>query len=48
MAGVSASPPDDALTLRLERDDEVDRTFLYALFAAARAAEMAATRSTRR
>ena len=39
---MNASPPDDALTLRPERDDEADRTFLYALFAATRAAEVAA------
>ena len=43
MATMSAAPPDGALTLRLERDDEVDRTFLYALFVATRAAELAAT-----
>ena len=34
---------DGGLTFRLARDDEADRTFLYALFAAAKAAEMAAT-----
>jgi GNAT superfamily N-acetyltransferase len=34
---------DGSLTFRLARDDEADRTFLYALFAAAKAAEMAAT-----
>ncbi len=39
---MNASPPDDALTLRPVRDDEADRTFLYALFAATRSAEMAA------
>ena len=42
MEGVSASPWDGALTLRPERDDEADRTFLFALFAATKAAEMAA------
>lgn len=36
------SPSDGALTPRPERDDEADGMFLYALFAAARAAEMAA------
>ena len=39
---MNASPPGDALTLRPERDDEADRTFLYALFAATRAVEMSA------
>ncbi len=39
---MSASPADGALTFRPERDDEADRTFLYALFAATKAAEMAA------
>ncbi len=43
MAIMSAAPPDGALTLRLERDDEDDRTFLYALFVATRTAELAAT-----
>ena len=33
---------DGGLTFRLARDDEADRTFLYALFVAAKAAEMAA------
>ncbi len=32
----------DALTLRLSRDDERDKTFLFGLFAATRAADMAA------
>src|SRR5271157_5805862 len=39
----NAFPPEGDLTLRPERDDEADRTFLYALFAAIRAAEMSAT-----
>jgi GNAT superfamily N-acetyltransferase len=38
----SASPADGALTLRPARDDHADRTFLYALFVAARETEMAA------
>jgi GNAT superfamily N-acetyltransferase len=42
MDGVSAPRSEDALTLRPERDDEADRTFLYRLFAATKAAEMAA------
>jgi GNAT superfamily N-acetyltransferase len=37
-----SAPADGALMLRLERDDEADRTFLYALFVATRTAEMAA------
>jgi GNAT superfamily N-acetyltransferase len=37
------SPPaDGALTFRPARDDEADRAFLYALFAATKAADMAA------
>jgi GNAT superfamily N-acetyltransferase len=41
MDGLSAPRSEDALTLRPERDDEADRTFLYRLFAATKAAEMA-------
>ena len=37
-----SSSADGALMLRPERDDEADKTFLYALFAATRAADMAA------
>lgn len=40
--GASLSPANAALTLRPARDDEADRAFLYALFVATRAAEMAA------
>src|SRR5271166_1559024 len=40
--GMSLSPVDDAVTLRPTRDDEADRAFLYALFAATKAADMAA------
>jgi GNAT superfamily N-acetyltransferase len=36
-----ASREHSALTLRLARDDEADRAFLYSLFAATRAAELA-------
>ena len=36
------SAANGALTLRLERDDEADKAFLYALFVATRAADMAA------
>ena len=42
MAGMSLPPADGALTLRPARDDEADRTFLYALFVATKAAETAA------
>jgi GNAT superfamily N-acetyltransferase len=37
-----SSPADGALTLRPVRDDEADRAFLYALFVARKAADMAA------
>jgi|SRR5271165_4584977 len=37
-----SSPAEGALTLRPERDDEADRTFLYSLFVATKAADMAA------
>ena len=37
-----ASREHGALTLRLARDDEADRAFLYSLFAATKAAELAA------
>jgi ribosomal protein S18 acetylase RimI-like enzyme len=40
--GMSSSPADDAVTLRPTRDDEADRTFLYALFVSTKAAEAAA------
>jgi GNAT superfamily N-acetyltransferase len=40
--GTSLSPVDDALSLRPARDDEADRTFLYALFVETKAADMAA------
>lgn len=36
------APSDGGLALRPERDDETERTFLYTLFAAAKAAEAAA------
>jgi GNAT superfamily N-acetyltransferase len=36
------SPADGVMTLRPARDDDADRTFLYALFVATKAAEMAA------
>ena len=36
------SPADGALTFRPARDDEADKTFLYGLFVASRAAETAA------
>ncbi len=39
--GMSLSPTDDALSLRPARDDEADRTFLYALFVETKAADMA-------
>ncbi len=42
MARMTEPAADSALTFRLARDDEADRTFLYALFVATRAAEMAA------
>ena len=40
--GMRLSPADDVLTLRPARDDEADRTFLYALFVSTKAADMAA------
>jgi GNAT superfamily N-acetyltransferase len=40
--GMSLSPVGDALSLRPARDDEADRTFLYALFVETKAADMAA------
>ncbi len=39
---MSVSPTDDALSLRPARDDDTDRAFLYALFAATKTADMAA------
>jgi GNAT superfamily N-acetyltransferase len=42
VAGVTRPAADGALTFRLARDDEADRTFLYALFVATKAADMAA------
>jgi GNAT superfamily N-acetyltransferase len=39
---MSLSPTDDALSLRPARDDQADRTFLYALFVETKAADMAA------
>ena len=42
MDGLSAPRSEDDLALRPERDDEADQTFLYRLFAATKAAEMAA------
>ena len=42
MERMSVPPSYGALTLRPARDDEADRTFLCALFAATKAAEMAA------
>jgi GNAT superfamily N-acetyltransferase len=41
-SGMSLSPADDAPTLRPARDDEADRTFLYALFVSTKAADMVA------
>ena len=38
---MSGSPVDGALTFRPERDTQADRNFLYALFAASKAADMA-------
>jgi RimJ/RimL family protein N-acetyltransferase len=40
--GMSLSPADDALSMRPARDDQADRTFLYALFAETKAADIAA------
>jgi len=42
MDSVGEPPFDSALTLRPERDDEADRTFLFALFVATKAADMEA------
>ncbi len=42
MDGLSAPRSEDDLALRSERDDEADQTFLYRLFVATKAAEMAA------
>jgi GNAT superfamily N-acetyltransferase len=39
---MNLSPADDALSLRPARDDEADRTFLYALFIETKAADMVA------
>ncbi len=42
MDSVGEPPFDSALKLRPERDDEADRTFLFALFVATKAADMEA------